>query len=95
LYTKVFFKKIGDQKRQFWVQFDKHRESVEFIQENLNKFPEARRLGIEHPVPLEEIRWVLKVPDYAPDESLEVIRRAFEMHGYRIEIYKVPWGKGK
>jgi len=92
---KGFPKEIGDQERQFWIQFDKHRESVEFLQENLDKFPEARRLGIEVPVPSDEIRYVLKVPDYAPDEALEVIRRAYEAHGFRLEIYKVPWGKGK
>lgn len=90
-----FPKKIGGQKRQFWIQFEKHRESVEYLQSNLDKFPEARRLGIENPVPSDEIRNVLKVPDSAPDEALEVIRRAYEAHGFPVEIYKVPWGKGK
>ncbi|WP_368014841.1 hypothetical protein [Hydrogenibacillus schlegelii] len=52
-------------------------------------------MGIEIPVPIDEIRWVLKVSDSAPDEALEIIRRAYEAHGFPVEIYKVPWGKGK
>ncbi|PTQ53574.1 MAG: hypothetical protein HSCHL_1751 [Hydrogenibacillus schlegelii] len=92
---KGFSKQIGDHQRKFWIQYYKHQNSIEYLQSNLDKFPEARRLGIEVPVPIDEIRWVLKVSDSAPDEALEVIQRAFEAHGYRIEIYKVPWGKGK
>ncbi|MEX1385830.1 hypothetical protein AB1399_06685, partial [Hydrogenibacillus schlegelii] len=89
-----FLHMIPDTTR-FWIQFEKHRESIDYLQSNLDKFPEARRLGIEIPVPIDEIRWVLKVSDSAPDEALEIIRRAYEAHGFPVEIYKVPWGKGK
>ena len=69
----------------------KHHRSVEYLQQNLDRFPLARELGITDRNM--EIRYVLKVPSHAPCEAINSIQIGFEEAGFPIEVRWVQWGR--
>jgi len=80
-----------DGRQRRYIQFKKHKTAVEYLLANLDKFPDAKKYGITRAD--SEVVYMLKVPKWAPDEELGLMRRVFEEElNIKVEIRKIEWG---
>lgn len=84
-----FVKTNSDIKKFRNIQLDKHKHTIQYLQDNLHAFPEARQLGITKKTDINELTYVLKVKTSDPKDSIETIRETYEKQGYRTEVQYV------
>lgn len=90
---KNFVKTKSEVKKFRNIQFDKHKHTVQYLQDNMHAFPEARKLGITQKIDIHELTYVLKVKTSDPKEAIETIRETYEKQGYRTEVQYVDLEK--
>ena len=74
-----------------YIQFKKHKESVNYLLNNLDKISSAKELGITHSDA--KVEYMLKVPKWASEDMLEKMKKAFEEQlNITVKYRRIDWG---
>ncbi|MFC4076157.1 hypothetical protein [Salinithrix halophila] len=81
----------SDLRQNRYIQFAKHKESVNYLLKNLDNISKAKELGITSSD--SKVEYMLKVPKWASEEKLEMMKRAFEEElNITVKYRKIDWG---
>jgi len=80
----------SDKRQMRYIQFAKHKRSVEYLLSHLDQFPWVKQYGITRAD--SDVVYMLKVPKRAPDEALETMRKVFEERlNIKVTYRKIDW----
>ncbi|MBO2533904.1 MAG: PrsW family intramembrane metalloprotease [Thermoactinomycetaceae bacterium] len=81
---------VSDKRQMRYIQFAKHKRSVEYLLSHLDQFPWVKQYGITRAD--SDVVYMLKVPKRAPDEALETMRKVFEERlNIKVTYRKIDW----
>ncbi|MFD1397249.1 PrsW family intramembrane metalloprotease [Kroppenstedtia eburnea] len=74
-----------------YIQFKKHKQSLNYLLNNFEKISSAKELGITHSDA--KVEYMLKVPKWASEDALEKMKKAFEEQLHiTVKYRRIDWG---
>ncbi len=73
-----------------YIQFKKHKQSLNYLLNNFEKISSAKELGITHSDA--KVEYMLKVPKWASEDALEKMKKAFEEQLHiTVKYRRIRW----
>ncbi|MBN2908810.1 hypothetical protein JQC72_04640 [Polycladomyces sp. WAk] len=80
----------NDPRQKRFIQLIKHKRSVNYLLNHLDRLKLAKELGITRSD--SDVVYMLKVPKHAPEKALNVIKETFEKTlQIKVKIRKIDW----